>query len=270
MRKFIRRNPLAAYFLLTFFVSWSGALLVAAPYLVRRSPVPKLAGLMMFPAMLVGPSLSGIVLSALDGGLRDLFGRMRRASFGPWYLALFLPPGLVLAVLFLLQTLISPDFTPNAFLIGTAFCLPAGFFEEIGWTGYAFPRMRSVLGPLRASIILGLVWSAWHIPVIDYLGTATPHGSFWFRFLLAFGAVMTAMRVIIGWVYVHTESVLIAQLLHAISTGSLVILSPPRAAAGQEAFWYAIYAAALWLVVGAIVRFDPSLSFPQPHLASRK
>lgn len=219
-----------------------------------------MAGLMMFPAMLLGPSLSSIILSALDGGLRDLFRRMRRASVGSWYLSLLLPPSLVLTVLCLLRTLVSPDFTPNAFLIGAAFGLPAGFFEEIGWTGYAFPRMRSAWGPVRASIILGLAWSAWHMPVIDYLGTATPHGSFWLQFLLAFGAAMTAMRVIIGWVYVHTESVLMAQLLHAISTGSLVIFSPPRAAAGQEAFWYAIYAAALWLVVGAIVRFDPSFS----------
>jgi hypothetical protein len=88
--------------------------------------------------------------------------------------------------------------------------------------------------------------------VIDYLGTATPHGNFWLAFFLAFAAAMTAMRVIVGWVYMHTGSVLLAQLLHAVSTGSLVVFSPPNATAGQEAFWYAVYACMLWLAVGGI------------------
>jgi membrane protease YdiL (CAAX protease family) len=253
---FVRRYPLAAYFTLTFLISWTGVLAVAAPYLVRGASVPKMAGLMMFPVMLLGPSSSSIFLTwflnAPGGGLPDLFRRMRRASVGYWYLALLIPPALVLTVLYSLKTLVSPDFAPNAFLIGIAFGLPAGLFEEIGWTGYALPRMRDRMGPWKASIILGLIWSAWHIPVIDYLGTATPHGSFWLRFFLAFAAAMMAIRVIIGWVYLHTSSVLLAQLLHAASTGSLVVFSPPNATAGQEAFWYAVYACTLWVVAGWI------------------
>jgi hypothetical protein len=42
---------------------------------------------------------------------------------------------------------------------------------------------------------LGLLWSAWHLPVIDYLGVATPHGEYWLPFFLAFALAMTAMRV---------------------------------------------------------------------------
>jgi hypothetical protein len=63
---------------------------------------------------------------------------------------------------------------------------------------------------------------------------------------------MTAMRVLIAWTYANTKSVVVAQLLHACSTGSLVIFSPPRVTAAQEALWYAIYAAALWLLVALI------------------
>ena len=63
---------------------------------------------------------------------------------------------------------------------------------------------------------------------------------------------MTAMRVLIAWVYTNTKSVLLAQLLHACSTGSLVIFSPSRVTAAQETLWYAVYAAALWLVVAIL------------------
>jgi membrane protease YdiL (CAAX protease family) len=253
---FVARHPVAAYFLLTFAVSWLGAFAVAAPHLLRGEAIPKFAGLMMFPAMLLGPSVVGIVLTGLvDGsnGLRDLFARMRRIRFpARWYAALLIPPALVLTVLFCMKTFVSPDFAPNRFWIGISFGLVAGFFEEIGWMGYVFPKMRRKENAMAPAILLGLLWGAWHIPVIDYLGISTPHGAYWLPFFLAFTAAMTAMRVLIAWTYANTKSVVLAQLFHASSTGSLVIFSPPRVTAAQESLWYAIYAAALWLVVALI------------------
>ncbi|MGC2530033.1 MAG: CPBP family intramembrane glutamic endopeptidase [Candidatus Acidiferrum sp.] len=251
-----RRNPVACYFGLTFFLSWLGAFLVAAPHLLRGQPLPNLTGILMFPAMLVGPSLSGILLTRLfDGpaGLRDLFSRMRHIRFpARWYAALLIPPVLILSILLLLKTFVSPIYSPNHFWLGLAFGIPAGFFEEIGWTGFAFPKMSRKLPPLRAAILLGLLWGCWHIPVINFLGTAVPHGRYWLHFFLAFAAAMTAMRVLISWLYSHTKSVLLAQLMHVFSTGSLVVFSPPAATAPQEAFWYTVYAAALWLLVAGL------------------
>lgn len=119
--------------------------------------------------------------------------------------------------------------------------------------GYAFPRMRSVMNAANASNVLGLLWSVWHLPVIDYLGAATPHGAYLLRFFLAFTAAMTAMRVLISWVYVHANSVLLSQLLHASSTGSLVAFGPSYLTVSQEVFWYAAYAGALWLAVGIVI-----------------
>jgi len=111
---------------------------------------------------------------------------------------------------------------------------------------------------------------AWHIPVIDYLGTSTPHGAYWFPFFLAFTAAMTAMRVLIAWIYSNTNSVLVAQLLHASSTGSLVVFSPGRVTAAQESLWYAVYAAALWLVVAIVLAtFGKRLTLPNDERASR-
>jgi dihydrofolate reductase len=146
----------------------------------------------MFPAMLLGPSIAGIFLTRkLDGrgGLKDLFARMRRVRFPlRWYAALLVPPVLVLSVLFCLRTFASPAYAPNRFWIGVTFGLLAGFLEEIGWTGFAYPKLRQRFAVLPAAAILGLFWGLWHAPVIDFLGAASPHGKTLPAFFAAFVA----------------------------------------------------------------------------------
>ena len=78
----------------------AGCPTVAAPHLLRGEAIPKFAGLMMSPALVLGPSMVGILLTrAVEGtsGLRDLFSRMRRVHFpARWYAALPIAPVLVL------------------------------------------------------------------------------------------------------------------------------------------------------------------------------
>src|SRR6266404_1008842 len=109
---FLRKHPAVTYLLLTFAISWSAALVVAAPKVFQPGPLPKLTGILMFPAMLLGPSFAGIFLTRrIDGreGLRALFARMRRVGFPlHWYSALLIPPLIVLGVLFCLKTFVSP------------------------------------------------------------------------------------------------------------------------------------------------------------------
>lgn len=253
---FLARHSVFVYFALTFTISWLGAFAVALPHLLRHEPLPQLTGILMFPAMLLGPSIAGIVLTRIvDGksGLRDLGSRLIRGNVGTrWYAPLLIPPALILLVLFCMKTFASPVFAPNFFLIGFLFGIPAGFLEEIGWMGFAFPKMRSPQNALAPAILLGLLWGTWHLPVINYLGTATPHGRYWFPFFLAFTAAMTATRVLICWTYANTKSVLLTQFMHVSSTSSLVIFSAPRASAPQEVMWYGIYAIALWVVVAVV------------------
>jgi len=270
---FVARHPVSCYFALTYFVSWLGAFAVAAPHLLKGESIPKFSGLIMFPLMLLGPVDIGIFMTRIvDGrpGLRELFFRMRRFRVpARWYAVLLIPPVLISLVLFGMKTLVCPDFAPNRFYIGITFGILAGLLEEVGWMGFAFPRMRRPENALVPAIILGLLWSAWHIPVVDFLGTSTPHGAYLLHFILAFTAAMTAMRVLIAWVYVNTESVVLCQLLHAVSTGSLVVFSPPRVSAAQESLWYAVYAAALWLLVAIITTtIGKRLSREPAHQAS--
>ena len=251
----IARRPITSYFCLTFAISWSAALAVTAPKLLQGEPISKTAGILMFPAMLLGPSLSSLLMTRLvDGsqGIRELFRRIIRVRLRwTWYALLLLPPAVVLAVLLALKTFISAAFTPNRFFLGIAFGVPAGVLEELGWTGFVFPRMQARLGTLNAGVLLGLLWSAWHLPVIDFLGAATPHGHYRMAFFFSFATAMTAVRILIGWAYTNTKSVFLAQLIHISSTAGLVIFSPSEVTPRQEAFWYFVYGAVLWIILAS-------------------
>jgi membrane protease YdiL (CAAX protease family) len=256
MSTILERHPIAAYFVLTFAISWAGALVVAAPGLIRGAGISNSTGIVMFPAMLLGPLASGILMARVTGGregTKDLFRRIRRWRVGlPWYAVLLIPPTMVLLILFLLERLVSHSFAPNHFWIGIAFGVPAGVCEEIGWTGFAFPKMRDQQSALGAAVLLGILWGMWHLPVINFLGAAAPHRQYWFAFFLGFAFAMAAMRVLIAWIYSSTNSLLLAQLMHVSSTGALVMFSPPVSPL-REAMWYALYGCLLWLVVGLVV-----------------
>jgi membrane protease YdiL (CAAX protease family) len=258
LKRIIRQHRAVAYFVLTYTISWLGALLVVAPRLVRGEPPTQLQGILMFPVMLLGPSITSITLTALlDGrtGLRQLVARMVRWRVaGQWWaVALLLPPCVLLTVLLSLRMLVSPTFTPGLFPLGVTFGLLAGYLEEIGWTGFAYPSLHPERHPWAASALLGVLWGCWHLPVIDFLGAASPHGAYWAPYALAFIVAMTAMRMLICWVVAHTNSVLLAQLMHASSTTCLAVFSPHPITPAQEALWYAVYAVVLWLLVAVVV-----------------
>ena len=270
----MKRHPVLIYFAVTFAISWTGALMVAAGHLLRHEAVPKFAGLMMFPVMLLGPSVAGLVLTRIvDGkqGLQDLFGRMFRVRFHVrWFATLLIAPCLVLGVLWCLKTFVSPAFESNRFWTGLAFGVPAGFFEEIGWMGFAYPKLVERRNEFAAAVVLGVMWSAWHLPVIDFLGVATPHAEYLVPFALAFALAMTAMRVVIAWAYRNTRSVVLAQLLHIVSTGSLVVFGPSRVGAREEVLWYGAYGVALWVAVGIVLgRFGVRLGARSENQADR-
>lgn len=253
-----------SYFLLTFAISWAAAAAVAAPDLLRGHGISRLTAILMFPAMLLGPSVAGITLTCVyrgRAGWRELRARMLRWRAGWWWALLLLPVLLLPAVLALLARFVSPAYGANHYWMGILFGLPAGFLEEIGWTGFAYPAMLEAAGGKRGAAFalaadLGALWVLWHLPVSDFLGAAQPHGAYWLPFYLAFGVAMSAMRVLICWAFRHTESVLLAQALHVSSTGALVVLGAFRVSPGQEALEYAVYGAALWLIVAVVVRLE--------------
>lgn len=83
--------------------------------------------------------------------------------------------------------------------------------EEIGWRGYALPRLAARLGLGRASILLGLIWAFWHLPQF-FIPEADTYGQSFIVFVLQ----VTALSVAMAWLYAHTNgSLLLVILMHS-------------------------------------------------------
>ncbi len=253
---FIKRHPVVSYFVLAYAIAWGGILAVASAKGFRADRFEILDAMLMFLAMLVGPSMTSLILTAVvDGknGLRSLWARMTHWRVGArWYAMALLFPILILAVLVTLSVLISPLFTPSFTVIGIVIGLFAGFFEEIGWTGFALPRLELKHSPVIAGLAIGVLWGLWHI-LAEYFGNSSIMGPLWLPyFLFGFVAAMIATRILITWVYNQTGSILLAQLMHASSTGFLAALgvsaNSPMGPSGY-ALAFIVYAVALWVLV---------------------
>ena len=269
IRTFIRTHPLATYFVLTFAISWGGVLLVVAPHGIPGTTEQTDR---LFPyvylAMLAGPSVAGILLTGLvqgRAGLRDLLSRLLRWRVGArWYAVAILAAPLLTLVVLLVLSLLSREFLPgilatddrvSLLVFGIAVGLGAGFFEELGWTGFATPALRRRYDVLTTGLILGVLWGAWHF-LVNVWGGGNWAGSLssalFLPSVLTSLAVLPAYRVLMVWVHDRTGSLLAAMLMHVSLTASMVILQP--LALGMPGVTYVLtFAAALWIVVGVVV-----------------
>jgi uncharacterized protein len=215
---FVRRRPLLTFFILAYAFAW---LLIS---LVSVS--------LVFPVLgLFGPALAAIIVTAIAegrAGVKALLRRVVQWRVGwQWYaVAAGLPVALALAALGLHRLLGGAENNrpgdPLA-LVAILALLVVG--EELGWRGFALPRLQERFGGLGASLILGGLWAAWHlantrIPGLDYYGYGFP----------AFLLYVVGMTVLFTWIANHTRgSVLIAWLFHAAInvTGSIFFVGEP-------------------------------------------
>ena len=266
IKAFITRHSVLTYYALTFALSWGSVLIVVGPGGILGTKELSEALLpFVYLAMLIGPSVAGILLTGLvDGraGFREFLSRLLRWRVGArWYAgALLTAPLLMTATLFALS-LTSPVFLPGIFvsddkasllLSGITAGIMVGIFEELGWTGFAIPRLRLRYGVLTTGLIVGLLWGAWHFRLFSGSGSSSgvvPADLYLAVLLFSF---LPPFRVLMVWVYDRTGSLLVAMLMHASLTASTLILMP-LATAGVPGLTYdLVLAAVLWVVVAAV------------------
>ena len=276
---FFKKHPLLTYYILTLLISWGGVILLSGGQI---SPEPsKVPFLPLYFMTVAGPFLASLILTGLyegKNGYNEMFARLLKWRVpAKWYaVALFAAPVSVFAALFAL-TLISPVFLPGIFSSGTnlvaqtfglenegkitfvmfflGLSLFNGFVEEVGWTGFATPRLNLNHRLIASGLNLGIMWGLWHL-VSNYIGSVEGAENVPLPFFLAvmLFSFLPPFRILMVWVYKHTSSLLIGILMHA-SLDLFWLLSMPVAISGNERMtWYIVWAAVLWVCV-AIVAF---------------
>lgn len=267
---FSTRHPVLTYFMVTLAISWGGFLLAGGSGLLAGThwqTDPQFMAAVF--AMLAGPPVAGILLTVLVSGAPGLRGLLSRLLTwrvgGRWYaVALLTAPMLEMAVLLALSR-ISPVFLPSIVIAddravllvsGIAIGLAGGLVEELGWTGFAIPRLTGRYGVLGTGLIVGPVWGVWHLLQMWWVGStsadALPLAVYLPVFFLSSVAILTAYRVLMVWVYDRTGSLLVAILMHASYIFStLFVLAPPTTGA-PFLIYSGAFAGTMWAVVAAV------------------
>jgi membrane protease YdiL (CAAX protease family) len=265
IKSFIRKYPVVTYFILTFVLSWGCMVLMIGPgSFPITAEQSEAQGALLYVGMLIGPSVAGILLTGLvDGkaGFRRLMDRLRAWRVGArWYAAALLTAPLIALAVLLLLSLSSPAFVPALFtaddklgllLSGVMAGLMVGVFEELGWTGFAIPRLRSRYGIFSTGLIVGLVWGAWHF--LPFWEGNTFSGALPLALLLArLFAWLPPYRILMVWVYDRTDSLLVAMLMHGSLVATTLVLPSMELNGVPLMTWLLAWAVALWIVAGVV------------------
>jgi membrane protease YdiL (CAAX protease family) len=213
------RRELWQFFVIAFAFSW---LIWLAGIFIPNFPIQG-QGLEMLGAL--GPAVAALYLTWRAEGKEGLkrigassFGAKCKWSFLLWASLMLLAVHAVSRVIYSLlatnlptsEMLASPVMLIPAFII--MFLVGGGLDEEIGWRGYALDRLQSKFSALIASLLLGVVWVVWHLPVFFLPGTNQALIPFWL-----FTLSVIPLGVMMTWVYNNTnKSIFAAAFFHTI------------------------------------------------------
>ncbi len=269
-----------SFFIITFAFSW----LLWLPYVLWGLGVIRLsetlASMMTLAVMIgaFGPLLAAVILIGRKGGKPGIKQYFRnafsfRVKFKYYAIALLLP--LVLTALaHYFVNLTGIDILPDN-LLPEGIAIPAivlvipyfifiliagGGQEEFGWRGYAQEPLQERFGILGGSVLLGIAWAVWHLPLWFMPGEGHAYYSF-FAFML----YTVSTSVIIGWLYnASGKKLVIPWFLHAIGNVAVPLFPVLHLAnVAQPAYWVWVTVNILAAVIITIIywkksKLDPS------------
>jgi membrane protease YdiL (CAAX protease family) len=266
----LARHPLVSFFVMAYAFTW----IVWSPWVLGEDgagllPVridPHLVGFLNAAAILAGPTLAAFVMTRVTEGtpgVRRLLARFVLWRVGVrWYVVVLIGVPLIMLLGTMVYTLSLPDvaalggvsYLPSYVLTFVLVLVLGGpLFEEPGWRGFALPRMQRSLGPLLASIVLGVLWALWHLPEFLVPTWAASSGGGGLLGIVLFTIAAVTFTVLITWVFNNARaSLLLAILLHTsidAFTGTLSATFPPEAATSAVPFIIGFGVVALVLVV---------------------
>ena len=220
VRSWVQRHRVASFFLLAYAVTWLAWLPAVLGYEGDLNQVLSLIAQF-------GPAVAALVVTwysgtSVGGWAHSIF----RWRVAPWWYVVAIGLPIVLigvegAIFGLLGQPIDPSLVSDllaAYIPTLAFLtLIAGLGEEPGWRGFALPRLEARYAPVAATLLLGLLWALWHLPLV-LVDPRFPHG-----FTSLAPLVVLALLTLVGivfmaffytWIHNGTRSVLLCMLLH--------------------------------------------------------
>ena len=211
-----RNSRIAMFFLIAYAISWTAWITLFARHI---SPFAW-PGRWFYLAAVLAPHGAALVSSAVEGGRAELgvfYRRVtRRVPFRWAIVAVCVPP-----IIYLMRDVVSVGFhlphdsffhrpprTVTALLLGQ---LAVVIGEEPGWRGFALPRLLRRFGPIVGTLILGIAWACWHLPLFIISGTPQYGTGF-----LPFALELMAWSMVMTLIMMHARgSVVAAMLFHA-------------------------------------------------------
>ena len=223
--EWMRRHPVISFYVLAFVITWLGWIPQAAyshGLFPIQSPLFSLLGS-------AGPTFAALIVTLLlagKAGVRDLFAPLLRWRVSViWYaVALFWQPVILLAAIGLNMFLGKP--TPDFGKVSPWFIvfpilltnLLINSWEEVGWRGFALPRLQARHTALLSSLIIGVLGGLWHLPL--FLDKSNPMSTFPF---IAWFIGTVASAVLYTWLYNNTKgSLLVVSVFHAAGNTATV------------------------------------------------
>lgn len=226
MKTLIQKNPLLFFLLFTFSISW----ITGFPTVFVPGKFEGLAYLSNF-----GPALGALIVVGIVEG-SDGIKRLIRSLFQwrvrfIWYLVVLLGPALTMAAAVILHYVFTgiglvQSFTEWVFALPQHLLMIVSIFifmmvgiwgEEVGWRGFALPKLQEKYHPLLASLILGAIWAIWHLPLFFIKGSQQAQLGMTYFFLATLG-----YSILYSWIYNGSkESLFMIWLLHSMNNATV-------------------------------------------------
>ena len=270
MKNLIRRHPIAAYVVTAFafsWIAWAGLVIGTPPGGMQAGISP--AFFLMAILGGLGPSLAGLAISGVvvgKEGVRALLGRLRpgRVEWS-WYLVILIPFAMALAALAIQRVLgWKTDLGDVVSRIPLALAWPlfSSLGEELGWRGFALPRLQARRSALASTLLLGLVWGLWHLPP-DWIAMRHYGPLFPLYFVLAGPVLLTGEALLMTWVFNNTRgNVLLSVLFHYGITSSAILLGPLDLSPVENVNSTLVSGVVYWAIAGVLL-----MAYGGSHLA---
>jgi membrane protease YdiL (CAAX protease family) len=214
-------HPLIGFFLLAFTFSW----IIQVPLALQKQElIHTHMPLSVHFLSAYGPMLAAIIMTELSAGrkgIKELIARITkwRVHYAHWLVAI--APLIILGIIeganwittgkgIGLASLGETDFLPDLGIAAVLFWIVTfGFGEEVGWRGFALPRLQQGRSALSATVILWAMWALWHLPLFFY--------SYELSLLPGFLFGLLAGAINFTWLYNSTGgSILLAAVFHGL------------------------------------------------------